>query len=354
MAIPTHATRRSARYALAALALVAISEPVLSAAQQSSQPASGRSAADVMRPQIELPGTEGSAATRSGYVIGPEDQIVVRVAENPDLSDKPQRVDGNGEIRLPMIGRVQAAGLTPQQLEASLTEKFKVFIVEPDVMVAVVETRSQPVSVIGAVAQPGVRQLDGTKTLMQMLLTAGGAAPDAGPTVTVTRRLDTGRTPLAGGQVDPTGQFSTAQIPLRPLLEGRAPATDLVLQPNDVVTVSKAEMVFVIGEVGKAGPLPLVNGNSISVLEAVSAAGGLQRTAAGSNARILRSTPGAEARVDLPVDLKRMLAGKARDVVLLPGDILVVPDSASKRAVTRALEAAIQLGMAVGTYGLIR
>ena len=72
-----------------------------------------------------------------------------------------------------MIGRIQAAGLTSQQLEAALTEKYTVFINETDIMVAVLESRSQPVSLIGAVSTPGVRQLDGRKTLLQVLLLAG-------------------------------------------------------------------------------------------------------------------------------------------------------------------------------------
>ena len=289
-------------------------------------------------------------------LIGPEDQIVVRVAENPDLSDKPQRVDTNGEIRLPMVGRVQAAGLTPQQLEAELTTRYKVFINEPDIMVAVLESRSQPVSIMGAVSQPGVRQLDGRKTLLDMLLMSGGAAQDAGPTVTLTRRLEFGRIPLPVATDDASGQFSVAEIPLRPLLDGRAPANNVLLQPNDMITVSRAEVVYVIGEVGRPGPVPLVRGNSVSVLEAVSSIGGVLKTAKITDVRILRPVSGSDARTEVPVDLAQILAGQADDVAMLAGDILVVPDKATtgRRAVTRALEAALQLGLAVGTYGIVR
>lgn len=289
-------------------------------------------------------------------LIGPEDQIVIRVADNPDLSDKPQRVDTNGEIRLPMIGRVQAAGLTPQQLEAELAARYKVFLNEPDVMVAVLESRSQPVSIVGAVSQPGVRQLDGRKTLLDLLLMAGGATAEAGPTLTLTRRLEFGRVPLPVAKDDDSAQFSVAEIPLRPLLDGRSPGNNVVLQPNDVITVSKAEVVYVIGEVGKPGPVPLLRGNSVSVLEAVSTIGGVLKTAKVTDARILRPVAGSEARNELPVDLGLILAGKADDVALMPGDILVVPEkgTAGKSAVTRALEGALQLGIAIGTYGLVR
>lgn len=327
--------------------------------------ASSASAQQVAAPGVVAP-SEGTVAhtpqaapaadepTRIANVIGPDDQIVIRVAENPDLSDKPQRVDPNGEIRLPMIGRVQAAGLTPQQLEAELTARYKVFIVEPDITVVVAESRSQPVSIVGSVAQPGVRQLDGRKSLVEMLLIAGGATADAGPTVTVSRRIERGRIPLPDAKDDPTGQFSMVDIELRPLLEGRAPASDIQLQPNDVITVSKAEMVFVIGEVGRAGPLPLVRGNSITVLEAISSVGGVLRTAKAGDSRILRAVADSDARTEVKIDIRKILAGKEKDVALLPGDILVVPDSTGKRAATRALEAAIQAGITIGTYGLIR
>jgi polysaccharide biosynthesis/export protein len=172
--------------------------------------------------------------------------------------------------------------------------------------------------------------------------------------VTVTRRLDRGRIPLQEAKDDPSGQFSTAEIGLRPLLDGRAPATDILLQPNDVIAVSRAELVYVIGEVGRAGPLPLVRGNSMSVMEAVSASGGVLRTAKPSEARILRPVPGSETRTEVSVNISKIMAGKANDVQLLAGDILVVPDSPGKRGVAVALQAAIQAGVSIATYGLIR
>ena len=126
----------SKRHALAvvALATVGLAAPWGASAQQSA-PAAVAPSVDGTRAPIEFTQAPSTAQGHIANVIGPDDQIVVRVAENPDLSDKPQRVDPNGEIRLPMIGRVQAAGLTPQQLEASITSRYKVFINEPDVMV---------------------------------------------------------------------------------------------------------------------------------------------------------------------------------------------------------------------------
>ena len=102
--------------------------------------------------------------TVSGYILGPDDEIVIRGIEDPETSDKPDKpvlIGTNGDITLPMIGRVKAGGLTVEQLEAELNTRFKEFIQEPQVSVTVTEFRSQPVSVFGAVTKPGVVQLQG-------------------------------------------------------------------------------------------------------------------------------------------------------------------------------------------------
>src|SRR5205823_9444204 len=112
--------------------------------------------------------------------------------------------------------------------------------------------------------------------------------------------------------------------------------------------------VYVLGDVNKAGALALDTGNAISVMEALSTSGGLLRTAAPSKARILRPVKGGSRREELPVDVKKIQDGKTDDVQLLAGDILFVPGSASRRVSIRALEAAVQAGTVLLTYGVIR
>ena len=131
-----------------------------------------------------------AATAPTSYVLGPDDQITIQVADAPDISGKPQRIDPNGDLRLPMVGRVRAEGLTVDQLEAELITLLKVHLQEPDVAVTVTAFRSQPVSVIGAVTQSGVRPLEGRKTLIEVLSQAGGVTADAGPTLRMTRRID--------------------------------------------------------------------------------------------------------------------------------------------------------------------
>ena len=290
----------------------------------------------------------------TAYVLGPDDQIVIHTLDVPDLSDKPQKIGRDGDLKLPMVGRIHAAGMTADQLEAELTTRLKVYLQEPDVSVTLAESHSQPVSIMGAVASSGIKQLEGRKTLVQVLWLAGGLSADAGPTVRVARPLAQGRIPLPEAQDDPTGSFSIVDLDARKLLEGRIPDKNIAILPNDMVSVPRADVVYVIGEVNKPGPVPLGGGQTVSILEAVSSSGGTLRTAAPSRVRILRRVPGQEERAEVQVDLQKVMNGKARDVALAAGDILVIPDSSGKRATTRVIEAAIQMGTMIGTYGIVR
>lgn len=291
--------------------------------------------------------TVAAEQARATYVLGPQDVVTIHAQNAPDMSDKPFRVDADGELKLPMIGRIHAGGMTPEQLEAEISKRLKVYLEEPEVTVSISEFKSEPVSILGQVGAPGVHQLEGQKTLLEILAVAGGLRPEAGSTITVTRRMEYGRVPVLGAVDDPTHQFSIGEINLKAVTEGKHPELNILIKPHDVLSVPHSDVVYVIGEVGKVGPLPLHEGHSISVLEAVSSSGGMLRTAAASHAMILRPVPGQPKRTEVPVDLKRILALKSDDIPLLAGDILVVPGSTGKHAVYRALEMAITTGTMV-------
>src|SRR6202022_2409038 len=129
-------------------------------------------------------------------VLGPDDQILIRALDAPEISDKPFLIGTNGNITLPMIGRVKAGGLTVEQLEAELTARLKEFIKDPQISVTVTEVQSHPVSVFGAVTKPGVVQLRGRQTLSEVLSMAGGPRENAGSILTLTRRRQSGEIPL--------------------------------------------------------------------------------------------------------------------------------------------------------------
>ena len=131
------------------------------------------------------------------YLLSPDDEIVIHATNAADISDKPIRLDGKGEFKLPLIGQVAAAGLTIGQLEAELTTRLKKYLENPEVVVNLVNFHSQPVSILGEISSPGVRQVHGPTTLIELISMAGGLRPEAGPVARITRRLDQGRIPLS-------------------------------------------------------------------------------------------------------------------------------------------------------------
>jgi polysaccharide export outer membrane protein len=276
------------------------------------------------------------------YVLGPDDQISLWVADAPDLSGKPINIDPGGFITLPLVGPVRAAGMTTRQLEDRLAAELKKYFVQPEVAVSVTEFRSQPVSVLGAVNQPGVHQLRGHKTLVEVLSMAGGIKNDAGYTVKITRSLEWGRIPLPNARNDASGQFTVAEVELKAIMSARSPEENILIQPHDVISVPRGELVYVIGEVVKAGGFVLEERKTFSVLQALSMAGGLSHEAAPQNGRILRESESGAKRTEIPINIKEILSGKAQDVSLNSEDILFIPNSVPKKAAVRAMEMALQ------------
>jgi polysaccharide export outer membrane protein len=295
-----------------------------------------------------VPGTQNSGS----YRLGAGDQIMIRASNSPELNEKTFRIDLNGYINAPTIGRIMAAGSTVEALERELLTRMRVFLQEPDVAVSVMEYQSQPVSIFGEVATPGVHQLQGRKTLVELLSMAGGLKVDAGPLVRITRDLQYGRIPLEGAADDPTGKYSIAQLELKPLIAAKTPEKDIAIQPYDIISVPRAELIYIAGDVTKSGPVELTDRTTISVLEALSATGGVTKTADTKKGRILRSVPGSSIRAQVPVNISKIMTGKSNDVQMMAGDILVVPPSSTKKAAQRALEMAIQVGTVVMTSGL--
>jgi polysaccharide export outer membrane protein len=314
---------------------------------------------DVNRPASD----EKHEQNPSGYILGPGDQISVRAVDFEEINDRPVPIDTSGYVHLPMIGAIHAAGMSVVDLQAELAGRLKEYLKHPDVSVTVTTFKSQPVSVVGAVKMPGVYQVEGRKTVMEMLSLAGGPLETAaGTTLMISRRLETGRIPLKNARDDETGQFSVATLNLKSLLDARSPADNIQVQAHDVITVPRAGVVYVIGQVMKAGGFTLSEYENMTVLKALALAGGLDRTAKPSKAALLRQRPETANRAEIsvnlqrpetadraeiPVNIKSILDGKAEDVSMRPEDILFIPNSAAKKAAIRAAEAALQIGTGV-------
>jgi polysaccharide export outer membrane protein len=275
----------------------------------------------------------------SNYTLRADDQVTIHALDAEEISEKPVRIATNGTIELPYIGRVHAAGLTVEQLEEELNTRLKVYIKDPQVSVTVGEMHSQPVSILGSVMTPGVHQLQGKRTLIEMLSVAGGTRPDAGYRVKITRSLEWGPVPLPGAVTDASGQFSVAELNLRDIIEARDPTQNILIMPNDVISVPRAEMVFVIGDVNRQGSIVLGDEKTVSLLQSLSIAGGLAKTAKATEAKIMRVQPGSADRFEIAVNLKAMLAGKVGDLRLQANDILFVPNSLRKDLAYKTLDA---------------
>lgn len=291
-------------------------------------------------------------AVRSTYLLGADDQLQVTGPEpdDPASAAKVVSVDGEGDIQVPLVGRVHVGGLTVQQAEQEVNKKLAVYVKHPQASLDVKELRSQPASVLGAVNQPGVHQVSGHKSLLEMISLAGGARPDAGYSIRITRQVAWGCIPLPGATLDASGQFYVAQVKLQDIMEAKVPEENIQIFPHDVISVPKAELVYVTGDVKKSGGFILGEKQNMSVLQAISLAEGLGQAPDTKHAKILRMTPGADQRTEIPVDLKTILAGKGHDVPLQGNDILFVPDSTGKKVALRAMEAAITTGTGLAIY----
>jgi len=284
------------------------------------------------------------------YALSRDDEVSVNSVHVKEIAAKSFRIDQNGEINCPLLGRVHVAGMTVREAEALLSAKLTTFYREPDVALSIAGLHSETVSVIGAVGTPGVHQVRGKTTLLEVLAASGGVRTDAGPVVKITRAKESGPIPHPSAHESATGE-NMADINLKSLMDERNPAENIQVLPHDVISIPLAEVVYVVGNVKRAGGFPLGGKPNLSVLQALSLAEGLDARASPKNARILRrSTSADEEAVQTPVDLKAILAGKAKDVTLHPNDILFIPNNSAKSVASRTIEAFVQIATGVAMH----
>jgi polysaccharide biosynthesis/export protein len=178
---------------------------------------------------------------------------------------------------------------------------------------------------------------------------AGGLRPEAGDQALITRNLSEGTIPVAGAFTDPTGKYSVAHIDIRAVMSGKDPEGNIVMKPHDVVTIPRARMIYVLGNVTKPGGFVLTDNESMSITKAIALAGGWDKTAGLTNARVLRASGGAE-REQIPANVKKIMQNKAPDIELRPDDILYIPNSAGKTAGALGLASAIGIGTGIAIW----
>jgi polysaccharide biosynthesis/export protein len=255
------------------------------------------------------PAAQASVNRPSDYVVGAQDVLKVTVYDEPTMSGT-YRVDTDGSFQYPMLGRIAAAGMRVRDIEQMLKTKLEDgFIRRAQVTVDVDQFRSRSIFIVGEVRSPGKYPMTGQMSLIEALAAAGSTTPAASSEVLILRARDAATAqPLTPEQVD---QTNVTRISLADLQLGRL-SENVNLTEGDTIFVPKAEKFFITGQVRNPGAYTFERG--LTVLQAISLAGGL--TDKGSNRRIkvIRTVKGKKAQQN--IDLADAIQ---------PGDTLVVP-----------------------------
>jgi len=236
------------------------------------------------------------------YAVGPGDVLEITVYDNPDLQTR-VRVGSGGDIVMPLLGKVSVADLTVAQVGEKITALLADgYLVNPQVNVFVTEFRSKKVMVLGRINKPGLIELSGSISLLELISRAGGLEADAGETATVKRKVD--------------GRDTIIPIDLNSLIEGGDLSQNIPILDGDMVVISKSGMCFVTGEVKNPGSYPC--GEGTTVLKLIALANGFTGKAAKGGVKIVRVV-GDKKTVYDDVDLDTTL--------VFDNDVIVVPES---------------------------
>lgn len=274
-----------------------------------------------------------TAESTPALTIGAGDLVDVNVFDTPELSGK-VRVNEEGEIELPIAGKLHVQGETAAEAARSIEAKLKSSRImnDPHVSVMVLEYVSQGATVYGEVARPGVYPVYGRQTLADLIAEAGGPLPSAGTDVAISHKGE----PAKPIHVD----FDKTN----PAVTGSQ-----VITPGDTVVVSRAGVVYVLGAVERQGSfLVSSNGEKLTLLQALAMAEGAKSDAKLKDTKLLRTT--SSGREEISVDLSRIIASKAPDMLLQQGDVLFVPTSRIKAHAFTVFQVAFEAAAAVALY----
>jgi polysaccharide export outer membrane protein len=240
--------------------------------------------------------------------------VEVKIFGLPEMNQD-LRVSNMGIIGLPLVGAIAAQGLTTAELEQKIAAALRKggFMNDPQVNVSAKELHSAGVLVLGEVGKPGMYPAYGSCSLSDLIVAAGGVTPRSGHIVTLTHR-DQPDTPI---NID----ISSPAVKSNP---------SFAVYPGDTVVVTKAGVVYVLGDVGRPAGIVMEGDGRMTVLQALTLAGGTGKDAGLSGARIIRKS--ATGVQEFPLPLKKILRARTEDVELLPGDVLFIPTSKGKEA----------------------
>jgi polysaccharide export outer membrane protein len=261
--------------------------------------------------------------------LGPGDLIEVSVYNVPELVTK-ARVGNSGDVYLPLIDYVHVADLTVEEAQALIRKRLEDggFVRNAHVTIFLDESASQGVTILGDVVKPGIYPALGNRKLYDLISAAGGFTASAGRKISVIRQHS---------QAAPI----TVNLP-RNLADDLQ--DNIEIMPGDTITVPRAPIIYVVGDVGHPAGF-LVDNGSLTVLQALALAGGANHTAKMGGARIIRKGPTGMTETRVP--LKKMLEAKVPDISLQADDILFVPLSGARVAAGTGFNAAVSLATGV-------
>ncbi len=278
---------------------------------------------------------------RENYKIGPGDVIDVTV-NKAELSRTAVRVSDQGTIQLPMLDEdVSAACRTERQLADQIKEKYKKYVINPFINVAVREFNSNPVALIGAVQSPGRFQVQRPMRILELLTFVNGPSPTAGRSIEVIRDLNRPSCQDGSLMVQKEGVEDLITLPLADTLKGVDSANPFI-RPGDIIRVVEADQLnaYIQGSVKSSLTINLKD--PVTLSQAVAMAGGLAPGAASEKVIIRRHVPNSINRNEMIVNLKAINQGKSDDVLLLPNDIIEVPGpSGSKKFFSRIFDSLV-------------
>ncbi len=244
------------------------------------------------------------------YVIGPQDVLSIAVFDQLDLGGK-YSVELDGSFTFPLIGRVQAGGLTIRNFEGQMKKKLaEGFFKNPQVTVAIEQYRSQRVFVTGEVRSPGAYPLTGDMTLIEALAKAGSTTPNASEDAVVVR----GAKGVVGPEaLEAAGDKEILRFNLKDLQSGSATVRNIDLRDGDTIYVARAELVYIFGEVKNPAAYPIKS--DTTVLQALSLAGGVTPNGAINRTKIIRIIDGDKKEINVKLT-----------AIVQPGDTIMVPE----------------------------
>lgn len=289
------------------------------------------------------------------YLVSVDDVLELYIVDVPELS-RSYRVSPTGSLTIALIPHpVPAAGLTLDELSQAIAKELRErqLVTDPRITIAVKESRIHSVAIAGAVRKPQIYFVMGKTSLLDVLSQAEGVSDDAGSIARITRG-DIARRVIGlekSNETQPTASAEVQTVDLEKLLATGDPSLNVDIYPGDRVTVPAAGVVYVVGAVNKPGGFQLTaNRKELTVLQAIALAQDVKSSAVRNKAMIIRRGPQLESRLNIPVPLKDIMTGKVSDVTLQPNDIFFIPDSASKKVLTRGAEAAVQMATGIVIY----